>query len=442
MAGLKGFKKGGIHPPDKKDMTKDKAIERMPLPDTVRIPVNQHIGAPCKPVVETGDTVLRNQVVAKGEGGLTSVVHSPVSGEVISIDSVTFPGKVKGSVITVKNDKQMNLLEGSENERELTGDFNEFLKIIEETGIIGMGGAGFPAYCKLNPPEEKPCDTFIVNGAECEPYLNADYRIMIEQSDKLLASVSYILDATGMKRGIIGIEANKMDAVEKLRSLNTDSRIEIAAVKTRYPQGAEKQLIYALTRRTVPIRKLPFEVGVIVHNVGTCMAIYDAVKFNKPLTERVVTVSGMGIVEPKNLLVSVGTTVRDVIEFCRGLTEDAVYAINGGPMMGKAFDNLELPVTKTTSGLLFLTEMEVQEEDEEDCIRCSKCLDVCPMGLNPTYLMDVSKKRRYEDMDDVLDCIECGSCTYICPVNRDLAASIIKGKVKYTKYLKRSKNND
>lgn len=441
MSKLRTFRMGGIHPDERKELSLAMPLERIPEPEILHVPVNQHIGAPCKVLVNAGDRVLKNQLLAETESGLGSAVHSPVSGQVVEIKEMVFPGKKKNNVIVIKNDNQHEKAEGTAEHREPEQSFDAFIEIVRKNGIIGMGGAGFPTYCKLNPPKDKMCDMFIVNAAECEPYLNADYRAMMEYGEKFVKAVSYILDVTGMKRAIIGIESNKPDALKKLSELNNDGRITVQGLKTKYPQGAEKQLIYALTKRIVPIRKLPFEVGVIVQNVGTVLAIYDAVYRNQPLTERILTVSGMGIGEPKNVIAAVGTPIEKVIEFCGGLN-NARYAINGGPMMGKAFDDMALPVTKTTSGLLFLTENECEEAQERECIRCSKCLHVCPMGLNPTFLMDVSKKRKYDDMDDVLDCIECGSCTYICPSNRSLAESIIKGKEKYAKYLKRSKKND
>ncbi len=438
MSKNKTFGIGGIHPHDRKEYTAAKPIEYLSAPEILHIPVNQHIGAPAKAIVKAGDRVLKNQVVAQGDAFVTSIVHSPVSGEVLEIKTVKFPGDRKGEVIVVKNDGHNEKVSGTEVEREPAKDYKEFLSIIKDAGIIGMGGAGFPSYIKLCPPEDKKCNVLIINAAECEPYLTADHRAMLEFSDKFLKGVSYLLDITGINECYIGIEANKPDAIKKLTEENKDQRVKIVSLKARYPQGAEKQLIYAITKRVVPIRKLPFEVGVIVQNVGTVMAIWDAVKFNKPLTERILTVSGKGVNQQKNIIASVGTKVQDVIAFCGGLKDDVKYAINGGPMMGKAFDDFELPVTKTTSGLLFLTDLECEESEEGPCIRCSKCLFVCPMGLNPTMLMDASKKRKYEMMDDVLDCIECGSCSFICPVHRPHAAEIIKGKEKYTKYLKRS----
>ncbi len=438
MIRAKTFRMGGIHPVEKKELAENSALDRMPIPELLHVPVNQHIGAPCKILVNAGDRVKKNQILAETEAGLGSIVHSPVSGECIDVKEMVFPGNRKNSVIIIKNDNLNEKMENTEIQIEPARDTGSFLDILKNAGIIGMGGAGFPTYFKMNPPKDKSCDMLIINAAECEPYLNADYRAMLEYSDKLIEGISYILDSMGMKTAIIGIESNKPKAVDMLNKINNDSRITIQPVKTKYPQGAEKQLIYSLTKRVVPIRKLPFEVGVIVQNVGTILAIHDAAFNAKPLTDRILTVSGNGIKNPKNIIAAVGTLVKDVIEFCGGL-DNAIYAINGGPMMGKAFDDFDLPVTKTTSGLLFLTEDECEETEERACIRCSKCLFVCPMGLNPTALMDASKKRKYEYMDDVLDCIECGSCTYICPSGRQLADSIIKGKEKYNKYLKRGK---
>lgn len=439
MADKPTFTKGGIHPSERKHLSENSPIKSMEASEMIYLAVNQHIGAPLKPTVKVGDRVLRNQAVAEGDGVVTSKVHSPVSGEVLEIKQMLFPNEVKGDVIVIKNDGKNEKVSGTE--QKMTGKISkeEFFEIVKNAGIIGMGGAGFPTQIKLNPPKDKNCDVFIINAAECEPYLTTDNRMLLEFTAEILEGAKIVLDMTEIKKCYIGIEENKKEAFDKMKSENKDSRIEIKLLKTKYPQGAEKQLIYALTKRVVPIRKLPFDIGVIVQNVATVKAIYDAVMFNKPLTERVLTVSGLGIKEPSNILAPIGVSVQDVIDFCGGISEETKYMINGGPMMGKSFDNPMLPVTKTTSGLLFLTDKEVVEEKENVCIRCSRCLMACPMGLNPTFLKESSDRRDYDKMDDVLDCIECGSCSFVCPSSRQLASSIVKGKQKYTKYIKRGK---
>ncbi len=439
MAKLYTFGKSGVLPEERKELTEDKKIERFEAKDLIFLSINQHIGAPAKSLVKEGERVLKNQIVASGEGGVTSIVHSPVSGEVVQIKSMVFPGEIKNDVIVIKNDFKNEKVLGTEEKREFKKDKEKFINEIKNGGIIGMGGAGFPTYVKMTPPKDKKIDLFIVNAAECEPYLTNDYRVMLEFGDEFLSGISLILDNLDIPKAIVGIEENKEHAFEKLQKSNSDKRIEFKLLKTKYPQGAEKQLIYALTKRVVPIRKLPFEVGVIVQNVSTVKAIHDLITFNKPLTERVLTCSGKGINEPKNILAPIGVTVSQIAEFCGGIKDNCRYLINGGPMMGKPFSDINLPITKTTSGLLFLTDEEVNIEEENPCIRCGRCLSVCPMGLNPTYLKEASDRREYEKMDDVLDCIECGSCSFICPASRDLASSIVKGKQKYSKYLKRGK---
>ncbi|PIP13186.1 MAG: electron transporter RnfC, partial [bacterium (Candidatus Stahlbacteria) CG23_combo_of_CG06-09_8_20_14_all_34_7] len=330
------FRKGGIHPDENKHLSENAKIKKMDVPEVLYMAVNQHLGAPLKPMVKAGDRVLRNQVIAEGEGVVTSKVHSPVSGEVIEIKQMLFPDEIKNDVIVIKNDKKYEKVANTEQKREASFDKEEFINIVKNAGIIGMGGAGFPTQVKLNPPKDKSCDIFIINAAECEPYLTTDNRMMLEFTSEILEGAKIVLDMLSINRCIIGIEENKKEAYEKLSSENKESRIEIKLLKTKYPQGAEKQLIYALTKRIVPIRKLPFEIGIIVQNVATVKAIYDAAMFDKPLTERVLTVSGLGVKEPANILVPIGVRVQDIIDYCGGLATDVKYMINGGPMMGKA----------------------------------------------------------------------------------------------------------
>lgn len=439
MAEKVTFRKGGVHPDERKNLSETAPLKKMTAPEMLYIAVNQHIGAPAKSLVKAGDKVLRNQLLAEGEGAVTSKVHSPVSGEVIEIKQMVFPNEAKVEVIVIKNDGKNEKAQSTEQERNLPASKEEFLEIVKNAGIIGMGGAGFPTYVKMNPPKDYQIDTFIINAAECEPYLTTDNRLMLDYTKELLEGAKIILDMLQIKKCYIGIEENKKEAFEKINTENKDSRIEPRLLRTKYPQGAEKQLIYALTKRVVPIRKLPFEVKVIVQNVATVKAVYDAVKFNKPLTERIVTLSGRGINEPSNVLAPLGVSVSAIADFCGGINDKAKYMVNGGPMMGKAFDNTALPVTKTTSGLLFLTEEEVSDEEENVCIRCGRCIYVCPMGLNPTFLKEESDRRNYEKMDDVLDCIECGSCSFVCPSSRQLASSIAKGKQRYAKHIKKGK---
>ncbi len=439
MAKIYSFGRTGVHPDERKDYTENKPIEKVKSGEFLYVAVNQHIGAPAKSIVKAGDRVLKNQVIAKGDAPVTSVVHSPVSGEVVEIKSMIFPNEQKNEVIVIKNDFKDEKVLGTETKREFKTNREEFINEIKNGGIIGMGGAGFPTYVKMNSPKDKKIDLLIVNGAECEPYLTNDYRVMLEYTNDFLNGISIVLDNLSIPECFVGIEENKIKAFELLSERVEDKRIKIKLLKTKYPQGAEKQLIYALTKRVVPIRKLPFEVGVIVQNVSTIKAIYDLIVFNKPLTERVLTCTGKGIKEPKNLYAPIGMSVSEIANICGGIYEECKYLINGGPMMGKPFADISLPITKTTSGLLFLTDEEVTVEEENPCIHCGRCLSVCPMGLNPTYLKEASDRREYEKMDDVLDCIECGSCSFICPASRELASSIVKGKQKYTKYLKRGK---
>ncbi|MBN2655355.1 MAG: electron transport complex subunit RsxC [Nitrospirae bacterium] len=431
-----GTFRGGVHPPDKKELSKDKAIAACSSPARVVVPLSQHIGAPCKPVVEIGQAVKKGEVIGAAEGFVSAPVHSSVSGKVAAIgEFLSATGRMVQSVV-IENDMQEEWAALKDNPDYEKLSSEELKEKIKQAGIVGMGGAAFPAHVKLSPPKEKPIDAVILNGAECEPYLTADYRIMIERAPDVIAGLKVLMKMLGVSRGYIGIEDNKPDAVEIIKkAAESDSAIEIIALEVKYPQGAEKMLIKSVTGREVPPRGLPMDAGVVVHNIGTAVAVYEAVRYGKPLVERVVTITGESIKEPKNLLVKVGTLISDVVEECGGLASDTAKVISGGPMMGFALSSLEVPVTKGTSGVLAIPEQPIiHYEHFGPCIRCGRCIDVCPMGLMPSMLSVLSEKGLYEEAKEykLFDCFECGSCTYVCPSKRPivqfirLAKSLVK----------------
>ena len=428
--------KGGIHPPDKKELSKDKAIINTRPPQRVVIPLLQHIGAPCKIAVTIGQEVKKGEILGIPEGFVSSPVHSSVSGKVIAIgDFPISTGRIVNSVVIENNGKEeWTALNDTPEYMNLSPE--ELKEKIKAAGIVGMGGAAFPTHVKLSPPKEKPVDIVIINGAECEPYLTADYRLMIERPKDLIEGLKVLMKVLGVKKGFIGIEDNKPDAIEAMKKAASDeSNIEVCPLEVKYPQGAEKMLIKAIADREVPARGLPMDVGVVVQNVGTAIAIYESVRFGRPLIERVVTVTGEGIKEPKNLMVKIGTLVSDLIEECGGFKSGVAKVVSGGPMMGFALYSLDVPVTKGTSGILVLPdEGVVHAEDFGPCIRCGRCIDICPMGLMPSMLSVLSEKGFYEQAKEysLFDCFECGSCTYVCPSKRPivqlvrLAKSLVK----------------
>jgi len=439
---LKTFSKGGIHPPEDK-YSADKAIEILPLPANVKVPISQHIGIPAVPVVERGEHVKTGQVIAKTGGFVSANIHASASGKIAKISEEMDTSGYRRMTIMIRVDKEEEWVEGIDTSNTLVKDITftreEILQKILEGGIVGMGGATFPSHIKLNIPRGKKADVLIINGVECEPYLTSDHRLMLEKSEELIIGIKILMKALGVERAIVGIENNKTDAISKLADLtNADSSISIAPLKVQYPQGGEKQLIKALIDREVPSGGLPIDVGTVVHNVGTTYAVYEAVQKNKPLIERIVTVTGKSIKNPSNLLVRIGTPVSDLIEAAGGLPDDTGKVISGGPMMGKAIDDLSIPVTKGTSGILILPEQESVRNKSKVCIRCSKCISVCPMGLEPFYLMTVTQRGNYEEAEEnrILDCIECGSCAYICPSNRELLDYIRLGKSNVTNIIR------
>ncbi|GAB4390883.1 MAG: electron transport complex subunit RsxC [Thermodesulfovibrionales bacterium] len=433
---LATFRRGGVHPPDKKELSAGAAITPAKAPGRVVIPLSQHIGAPCKATVSIGDEVSAGQVIGVAEAFVSAPVHASVSGKVTAIGEFTVAvGRMVPSVV-IENDGKDRWVELKESPDYASLSADELKAKIREAGIVGMGGAAFPTAVKLSPPKEKPVDVVILNGAECEPYLTADYRLMLERPGDVIEGLKILMKVLGVKKGFVGIENNKPDAVEKMKAAaSSEADIEVCALEVKYPQGAEKMLIKAITGREVPNKGgLPMDVGAVVQNIGTAVAIYEAVRFGRPLIERVVTVTGEGINRPSNLLVRVGTLVSELLEQCGGLKEEKSKVISGGPMMGFALASLDIPVTKGTSGILVLPDEIAHIEDYKPCIRCGRCVEACPMGLMPSMLSVLSEAGQYEETKEynLFDCFECGSCTFVCPSKRPivqfvrLAKSMVK----------------
>lgn len=432
---LKTFKIGGVHPPENK-LTSGGKIQKLPVPEQVIIPLGQHIGAPATPVVQKGDTVKAGQLIGQASGFVSANVHSSVSGTVLAVESRPDAAGLQKPcvVIKVEGDEWMEDIDRSEKiDHNITASQEEILKAITAAGIVGMGGATFPTQVKLSPPPGSKAEVLIINGVECEPYLTADHRIMLERAEEIIIGVQILMKAIDVKRAIIGIENNKRDAIDRLTSLTSKVLgIEICPLKVKYPQGGEKQLIKATTGRAVPSGALPIAVGAVVQNVGTALAVYEAVMKHKPLMERVVTVTGKSMNNPGNFLCRIGTPVSELINAAGGLPEDTAKVIGGGPMMGRTMANIDSPVMKGTSGVLIINEKEGPRKPSRNCIRCSKCVSVCPMGLEPYLLMTLSCHDLLErlEAEKVMDCIECGSCSYTCPADRPLLDYIRLGKAR------------
>ena len=440
---LKTFSKGGVHPPENK-LSSGVSIQEIPLPEVVVIPVSQHLGAPSKVLVKRGDEVKVGQIIAESAGFISTNIHSSVSGKVLKVD--LFPdssGYRRMAVqIQVEGDSWMEDIDRSEDlVRNTVLEQEDIRKKMLEAGIVGLGGATFPSHVKLMVPSGKTAEYLIINGVECEPYLTADQMLMQEHPEELAAGIRLLMKGLGVEKAILGIESNKPDAIKIMKEVTKDSSIEVQPLKVMYPQGGEKQLVQALLKREVPSGGLPIDVGVVVFNVGTAYATYMAVMKNRPLIERVVTVTGKSLEKPSNFKVRVGTPVSYLIEQAGGLPEDTAKVINGGPMMGKALSNLDIPVVKGSSGILIIKEEEAARKEILPCIRCTRCVGVCPMGLEPYLLMTQSEKGLYERMEKekVMDCIECGSCSYTCPSARPLLDYIRLGKAEVGKIMRSRK---
>jgi len=431
MLRKKGFR-GGVHPPEWKHLSENKAIQELPLPEKVIIPLQQHIGAPAETIVEKGDTVKKGQTIAKAEKFVSIPSHASISGTITAIEKRPHPLGTNLLSIVIEGDEKDEWIETvKHNTNYMDLSIEEMKKAIQESGIAGMGGAAFPTHVKLSPPPEKPIDVVILNGVECEPFLTSDHRLMLENPDEILDGLMIIMKILGVKRGIIGIEKNKPDAIRLMRTkCEKLNNISVLPLAVKYPQGAEKQLIKAAVNREVPSGGLPMDVGCLVHNVGTAVSIYEAVSSNKPLIERIVTVTGPGIKSPNNLKVRIGTPFQNLIDFCGGLKDDAGKIINGGPMMGISQVTSDVPVIKGTSGILVLDKKRSNLKLEQPCIGCARCVDICPMKLIPSSIAACAEHDKLEKAVSMglFDCIECGSCSFICPSKRNLIQYIKLGK--------------
>lgn len=420
--------KGGINPPGYKELTSGKPIVKANDPKVVYIPLQQHIGAPCKAIVELGEYVKMGQKIGESISFISAPVHSSVSGTVKSIEALYSPLGKKVDTIIIESDGLDQLHESIKPRGSLEElSSAEIIEIVKEAGITGLGGAGFPTHVKLSPPQDKKVDIFILNGAECEPFLTPDHRSMLEMFERIIFGTKAIMKALNVKESIIAIEKNKLDAIEAFKEVLKDSdNIKIVAMKTKYPQGDEKRIINAILGREVPSGGLPADVGCVVNNVATAKAIGDAIIEGKPLYERIVTVTGHIVKEPKVFQVKIGTPIQELIDQCGGFKETPRKIIIGGPMMGKSQFTTAVPVIKTTGGILGLSKSETSPEKVQPCIKCGRCLDVCPVYLQPLFISAYSLQNDFDMAREynALDCVECGACSYICPAKRPLSESI------------------
>ncbi len=430
------FRIGGVHPHDNKEYSAHKPIVDVELPKQAIIPLVQHIGAPAQPVVQKGDKVKVGQLLAQAGGFVSAPIHSPVSGTIFKIDrAVDAWGMAMQAIyINVEGDEWDESIDRSE---KLVPDCKlepkEIISKIQNAGIVGLGGACFPTHVKLMPPPGKTAEVLIVNGVECEPYLTCDHQLMLEHGEEIIVGIKILLKALGINRAIIGIEKNKPDAIAHMQELASKTMgVSVMPLDLRYPQGGEKQLIDACIKRQVPSGALPIEVGAVVDNVATIYAVYEAVQKNKPLIDRVITVTGKKVAKPGNFRVRFGTPLSQVLELAGGIPADTGKIIGGGPMMGRAMSNVDMPTNKRVSGVLLMPKEESERKEVQNCIRCAKCVQACPMGLEPYLLSKQSENQMWDAMEQhsIMDCIECGCCQFTCPSNRPLLDYIRMGKAK------------
>ena len=432
---MKTFRIGGVHPHDNK-LSAGNPIETLPLPKQAIVPLSQHIGAPAQPIVEKGDHVKVGQLIAQAASFMSANIHAPISGTITKIDTATDAWGMPMPAIYIEaegdGDEWLETIDR-------TPDINRICKLepeqiiekIKDAGIVGLGGACFPTHVKLMPPPDCQAEVLIVNAVECEPYLTCDHRLMLEHAEEIFIGISLLKRALKIERAIIGIENNKRDAIELFKKMaDRHFGIEVCPLKLRYPQGGEKQLIDATIGRQVPSGALPISVGAVVDNVATVFAVYEAVQKNKPLIERVMTVTGKSVKRPGNYLVRFGTPLQDVIEAAGGIPDDTGKIVAGGPMMGRAMQNTNMPAHKRTSGLLMIPAAESVRREPQNCMRCGQCVEACPMGLEPYLLIRLAEQKRWDEMEHnkIMDCIECGCCLFSCPSYQPLLDYVRLGK--------------
>lgn len=442
---MRTFSMGGIHPPENK-ISAGKAIEQMPLPKQVTILLNQHLGAPALPLVQRGDRVKTGQLIAKAAGYVSANIHSSVTGKVLKLDEVYDPGgyRRQAVVIEVEPDEWVeDIVLNPSLKRECTLSPEVIIQKIQEAGVVGMGGASFPTHVKLSPPPGNKAEVLIVNAVECEPYLTSDHQLMLEKGMEIIVGTKITMMALKVNQAVIAIENNKPDAINLLQRLAIPySQIEVMPLEVHYPQGGEKQLIDAVLGRHVPSGALPVVTGAVVLNVGSVFATYEAVQKNKPVIDRVVCVTGKTVRKPGNYLCRIGTSIQELIDFAGGIADSTAKVISGGPMMGKALINTQVPVSKGTSGILLMDGKEALRNIVNNCIRCGNCIEACPMGLEPYLLMSLSELSDWENTEKncIMDCIECGCCSYVCPSNRPLLDQLRVGKFKVGAIIRGRKN--